>query len=173
MAATIAIPENALVVLIGAAGSGKSTFAGRWFPPDAIVSSDALRASTPRSGKKRRLDVFEPLLAAVEERLAQGLLAVVDATNTDWMRRSQLLALARRYGTRPVAMVFDVPLEDCLAWNRTRAKPVPPSVVRGQAAQIERDLDRLDLEGFESIYRLQRHPGGPDDTSQSQVTIGQ
>ena len=35
---------RALVVLIGAAGAGKSTLAARLFAPDEIVSSDALRA---------------------------------------------------------------------------------------------------------------------------------
>ena len=37
-------PADALVLLVGAAGSGKSTLAGRLFPPDSILSSDALRA---------------------------------------------------------------------------------------------------------------------------------
>ena len=38
------IPDFALVVLIGATGSGKSTFAARWFAPTEVISSDACRA---------------------------------------------------------------------------------------------------------------------------------
>lgn len=38
------IPELSVVVLVGASGAGKSTFARRWFLPTEIVSSDACRA---------------------------------------------------------------------------------------------------------------------------------
>src|SRR6185369_12277405 len=39
----VLLPEPCLVILIGAAGAGKSTLAARLFAPDAILSSDALR----------------------------------------------------------------------------------------------------------------------------------
>src|SRR6266567_2899172 len=39
----IAIPEFALVVLIGSSGSGKSTFARQHFKPTEVLSSDACR----------------------------------------------------------------------------------------------------------------------------------
>ncbi|TMB65167.1 MAG: phosphatase, partial [Chloroflexi bacterium] len=39
----IHLPPAALVLLIGASGSGKSTFASRHFDADAVVSSDRLR----------------------------------------------------------------------------------------------------------------------------------
>ena len=149
---TIAIPSNALVLLVGAAGSGKSSFAHRCFPHDTIVSSDRLRAAAAPAGKKRRLDVFNALLAAVEQRLSLGALTVVDATNTDWMRRSELIRMARQRGAPPVAIVFNLPLQDCLAQNRARANgAVPAGVVRDQVAALGRDLERLDLEGFRSI----------------------
>ena len=38
--ATITIQDPSLVVLVGAAGAGKSTLAARLFDPDEIVSSD-------------------------------------------------------------------------------------------------------------------------------------
>ncbi len=39
----LAIPDLALVVLIGASGSGKSTFARRHFLPTQVLSSDFFR----------------------------------------------------------------------------------------------------------------------------------
>lgn len=40
----IKLPELSLIVLIGASGSGKSTFAAKYFKPAEIVSSDKCRA---------------------------------------------------------------------------------------------------------------------------------
>jgi protein phosphatase len=39
----LTIPELSLVVLIGASGAGKSTFAARHFTPTEVVSSDFCR----------------------------------------------------------------------------------------------------------------------------------
>jgi predicted kinase len=150
----IVIPASALVVLIGAAGSGKSTFAQRNFPPEAIVASDALRARRRGSGDRRSNDVFDELQALVDSRLAAGALTVVDATNTDWMRRSELIRSARAYQRPAVAVVLALPLDTCLAQNAARLQSIPRHLVTRQVRDVERDLDRLDLEGFSPIYVL-------------------
>lgn len=148
----ISVPPNALVLLIGAAGSGKSTFARRWFSGGSIVSSDQLRASAQPQGKKRRFDVFNAILAMVDLRVKAGTLTVVDATNTDWMRRSEIIRTAREQNVPVVAIVFALPLEECLAQNAARSEgAVPARVIRGQAEALSRDLDRLDLEGYASM----------------------
>ena len=41
----IRIPNSALVLLIGASGSGKSTFASRHFDAPTVISSDQLRGA--------------------------------------------------------------------------------------------------------------------------------
>jgi protein phosphatase len=148
----ISISADALVVLIGPAGSGKSTFAAGHFPTAAIVSSDAVRRARRIGGwSKARNDVFDEVKALVEPRLATGALTVVDATNTDWMRRSELIRSARRHGRAAVAIVFALPIDECLAQNRRRTDAVPGHTIRRQAAAIARDLDRLDLEGFSLV----------------------
>lgn len=41
----LALPADAMMVLIGASGAGKSPFAMRHFAPTEILSSDAMRAA--------------------------------------------------------------------------------------------------------------------------------
>jgi len=155
-AGRIEVSSNALVLLIGAAGSGKSTFAARHFPPSGVISSDQLRARIGESESDQRAndDVFERLRTLTQSRLVAGALTVVDATNTDWMRRAELIAMSRRYQRPVIGIVFDLPLDVCLARIAVRPRPVRASVVRQQVADIQRDRDRLDLEGFAAISVL-------------------
>jgi predicted kinase len=147
------MPATSLVVLIGPAGSGKSAFANLNFRTDAIVSSDQLRKSLAGTGGPgSRYDVFNEVLEVVEPRLAAGKLTVVDATNADWMRRADLIRLSRKYGRTAIAIVFALPVDVCLARNASREDKVPPSVIRRHAADISRDIDRLDLEGFADVH---------------------
>jgi len=146
----IDVPADALVVLIGAAGSGKSTFAGLHFVSDCVVSSDRLRAEMP--GEPSEDVLFSELHRRVQARLAAGRLAVVDATNTDWMWRAQLVADARGYGRPAMAIVFNLPADVCSARNAARATTVPASVIRRQVAEVTRDVERLDLEGFAAVH---------------------
>ena len=145
-----------MVLLIGAPASGKSTFARNHFAEDTIISSDRLRSSLAAAATGNwPNDVFAPMHALVEKRVAAGLLAVVDATNTDWMRRSELIRTARIYGRIALAIVFNLPLEICLSANAPRPDRVPAATVRRQVTAIQRDVDRLDLEGFAAASILE------------------
>ncbi len=124
----IRIPDSALVLLVGASGSGKSTFASRHFDAPTVISSDQLRG-------------------------ALGL-AVVDATNVEWMRRTELITQARRHGRPAIAIAFDLPLDLCLARNAARRRTVRAAVIRRQHDELHRGLDRLDLEGFTAVHVL-------------------
>jgi protein phosphatase len=148
----IDVPAGALVVLIGGAASGKSTFAARQFVADCVVSSDRLRGEM--SERTSDAIVFAELHRLVQARLAAGMVAVVDATNTDWMWRAELIADARRHGRPAIAIVFNLPLDVCLARNATRSRTAPASVIRRQVADVARDIDRLDLEGFAGVHVL-------------------
>jgi protein phosphatase len=153
---TIRIPASSLVLLVGAAGSGKSSFATKHFPAEATVSSDRLRAELGASEADQRVTeiVFERLHQIVDQRLRSRLLTVIDATNTDWMHRANLIGAARRHGRPAIGVVLDLPLAVCIAHNATRPRSVQPAVVRQQIAAVARDRDRFDLEGFASVYRL-------------------
>jgi len=152
----IEVPATALVLMIGAAGSGKSTFAARHFPAEAVVSSDQLRALIGRDESNQSVTdaVFQRLHDVLNHRLGTGLLTVVDATNTDWMRRAEVIRSSHRHQRPAIAIVFDLPLEVCLARNTSRSRTVRAGVVKRHVAEVRRDRDRLDLEGFAAIYVL-------------------
>ncbi|HEX7996042.1 MAG TPA: AAA family ATPase, partial [Streptosporangiaceae bacterium] len=93
----IDVPELSLVVLIGASGAGKSTFARAHFLPTEVISSDFCRglvadAENEQSASK---DAFDVLHYIAGKRLAAGRLTVIDATNVQQESRKHLLQLAR------------------------------------------------------------------------------
>ena len=158
----VAIPVGALVVLIGVAGSGKSTFAARHFHPDEVLSSDAFRGIVGEGEWDQAVSrpAFAALHRALDRRLSAGRTSVVDATNvTDWSR-GVLLARARSSSRPALAVVFDLPLAVCLEQNAERGgsgRGVPPFAIRRQYRELRRSLrDPAGLlhEGFDEVYRL-------------------
>src|SRR5690349_21070337 len=119
---TLAIPELSLVTLVGISGSGKSTFARRHFAPSQVLSSDAFRAmvADDENDQSASADAFDALHYVAGKRLRAGRLTVVDATNVQPHARAGLVALAREHDVLPVAVVLDLPEDEC--WARTRAR---------------------------------------------------
>jgi protein phosphatase len=153
----LVIPEPSLVVLIGASGSGKSTFAKKHFQPTEIVSSDHCRAliSDDENDQSVTPEAFELLHLIVSRRLRKRRLTVVDATNVQTRSRRTLLDLARRYAIPAVAVVFDLAESTCLANNRRRLqRVVPAQVIATQSQELRTSLPQLGEEGFAAIYVL-------------------
>ena len=153
----ITIPELSLVLLVGASGSGKSTFARRHFRPTEVLSSDVYRGlvSDDENEQSATVDAFEALHYVAGKRLARGNLAVVDATNVQPEARKPLIALARQYHVVPVAIVFNLPEQLCHERNQGRPdRAFGPHVVRGQTRSLRRSLGSLRREGFRRLYVL-------------------
>src|SRR5688572_1387390 len=104
----LAIPELSFVILIGASGSGKSSFARKHFKPTEVLSSDFCRGlvSDDENDQTVTKEAFEVLHFIAAKRLAGGRLTVVDATNVQPESRKPLIELARKYHVLPVAIVF-------------------------------------------------------------------
>jgi predicted kinase len=153
----ITLPADALVLLVGVAASGKSTFAARHFKPTEVLSSDSLRAMIADSPAAQGAtdDAFELLHRILEMRLRRGRLTVVDATNVeDWARR-ELVAVARRHRRPAVAIVLDVPLPVALERNAARpARRPPPGAIARQHRWLLDSVRTLPAEGFAAVHHL-------------------
>ncbi|HLY30211.1 MAG TPA: AAA family ATPase, partial [Ktedonobacterales bacterium] len=161
---TITIPKLCLVALIGASGSGKSTFAARHFLPTEVVSSDHYRAVVGDDPNDQTVTqaAFDALHHIAGLRLALGRLVVVDATNVRPQDRAQLVHLAHEHDVFPVAIVFDIGERLCQERNASRPdRQFGPHVVRNQVQALRRSIHGLAREGFRQVYVL-RSPAEVD-----------
>ncbi|MFD3484746.1 AAA family ATPase [Streptomyces sp. NPDC058665] len=80
---TLPVTDLSLVVLIGATGSGKSTFARAHFKPTEVISSDFCRGlvADDENDQSASGDAFDVLHYIAGKRLAAGRRTVVDATS--------------------------------------------------------------------------------------------
>jgi len=155
------IDDPSLVVLVGAAGAGKSTFAARHFSADEILSSDRFRAivSGDEANQAATRAAFGALHAALERRLANGRLAVIDATSIEPAARRALVARAAAAGIPACAIVLDLPAATVVARNAARpARVVDMAVVQRQLQGLRIALDGpappIDRDGFAAIMVL-------------------
>lgn len=160
----IEVPVPGLVVLIGAAGAGKTTLAARLFAPPEIVSSDALRAAIGGDAADQRATrtAFGILHREVRRRLAAGLLVVVDATNVERMARVSLLRIAAGARAPAIAIVLIGAAAEIHARNVARTgRVVPHDVVDRHLARVANlgpddatIAAHLRAEGFSAVWIL-------------------
>ena len=148
------LPDPCLVVLVGAAGAGKSTWAAGRFEPTAIVSSDALRAVVGLHERDQRAskDAFAVLDRIAGARLRRGLTTVLDTTGLEPKQRAAWVAMAREHGRAVHAVVIDPGERTTRSRNRQRDHPVPSSVVTAQLRALADVVAGLADEGFDGVH---------------------
>lgn len=162
------IPERSLVVLVGASGSGKSTFARTHFGPYETLSSDVFRGlvAGDEADQSATSAAFDALQYVAGKRLDAGLLTVVDATSVQPEARRRLVELAKAHDLLPVAIVFDLPESTCLARNAERTdRLIPAAAVKRQSDQLRRGLRHLGKEGFRKVHVLRT----PDEVAAAEI----
>ncbi|MFD6924949.1 polynucleotide kinase-phosphatase [Streptomyces sp. NPDC059944] len=152
------VTDLSLVVLVGASGSGKSTFARRHFKPTEVISSDFCRGlvADDENDQSASGDAFDVLHYIAGKRLAAGRRTVVDATSVQQDSRRQLIELAREHDVLPIAIVLDVPEEVCAERNaaRTDRAEMPRRVIQRHVRELRRSLRQLEREGFRKVHVL-------------------
>ncbi|HEV8122464.1 MAG TPA: AAA family ATPase [Candidatus Polarisedimenticolia bacterium] len=153
----LAIPSPSLVLMIGPAASGKSTFCRRHFPSQAVISSDDCRAAVCGDPADQHATpaAFRLAHERLEARLQRRRLAVLDATSLEPQARAQALAIAARQHLPAIAVVLDAPAALCRKRAATRATvPLGPEVIGRHVAGLRRALPALPREGFAAVHHL-------------------
>ena len=152
----ISLPRNTLVVLCGPAGCGKSTFAARNFAPTQIVSSDECRARITDDPSNQDVSghAFDLMHYVIEKRLYLSRTTVADATHLDRASRRPLVKAARWFDFKAAALVFNLPLETCLARNAARKRVVPEDAILRQYEMLQETLQTIRHERFNYIFVL-------------------
>src|ERR1700730_18583175 len=93
--AGLALPDPALVVLVGPSGSGKSAWAAQRYSPQEVVSSDQLRGvvGSGEHAADGSADAFGLLDQIVGARMRRRLTTVIDPRGVDQGRRRGYLEL--------------------------------------------------------------------------------
>ncbi|WP_203615538.1 AAA family ATPase [Streptomyces sp. SID13726] len=143
--------HRGLVVLVGPPASGKTAFRrelvaqGR-IDPEAVVSSDDIRAELFAGSPSADPEVFDERDRRIGARLAAGLVAVAESTNVTPEARARLAALARRFGAPVTVLRFAQDEDVLLRQHEERARDdMSAADVSAYAAVMRRHASRDQL----------------------------
>jgi protein phosphatase len=154
----IHIPEVSLVLLVGASGSGKSTFARKHFKATEIISSDVCRAlvSDNEDNQDATRDAFDLAYYIARKRMKNGLLTVIDATNVRKEDRQGWLDLAKEYHYLVTAIVFDMPEKLCIERNENRPeRSIHKGAILRQITLLRKSRKWLKKDGMKSVFSFE------------------
>ena len=113
------IPLHCIVVLIGSARAGKTTWAQQTFPLHEIIGADDIRLELTGDSDNTSLNlqVWNEIARRAELKISQGQRAVIDSTNLKIRDRRVFVDLAERYGVDlvyvPINRSLESKLEGC------------------------------------------------------------
>lgn len=160
--------EVTLALMVGPAGSGKSTGVDYLntavYPEASVVSPDAIRLGMFGVQFKKEVEplVWMQVRTLIVNELSIGRNVIVDATSLTRARRKAMLKLAdhveRITGHKVYrkAYYFMLPLDEIQKRNASRDNPVPAGIVARQYEDYELPTE---VEGFDALYKHDEVPG--------------
>ena len=153
------MPPPCMVVLVGASGSGKTTWSQARWPHHRALSSDAMRELLTDSERSQwaSAQAFELMRHAARLRLELGQRVIIDATSARPEDRRQWLTLAREHGVPACAVWLDVPEQVCRERQSQRTRQVPDYAIARQLEELGETRALLEREGWDMILRVDEH----------------
>lgn len=143
------IPDNAVVLLVGVAGSGKSLLSKRAFGGKAIiVSSDECRKEICGNEADQTVNAqaFELFYKKIEEGILKGKQVIADATNLERFSREKIYEIAKKNNVPIYALVFNIPIETIKEQNKNRKRVVPEYVIDKMFEKMKRAYNQISEE---------------------------
>ena len=145
-----------IYILIGAPGSGKSTWANENFAPECIISSDNVREYMYGDAQIQG-NPWPVIYSILESKLDSDLQTVVfDATNVKRKDRRRLINFIRIHATGEFnlyGVIFNVDKKELYRRNEIRDKPVPKGVIDKMLSSLSGGPPTSD-EGFTQLLEV-------------------
>jgi len=150
--------QTKIIIVIGAPGSGKSTFANQLLkenPSYKLLSSDAMRAEFGSSESDQSVTpiVFSTLKRRVRQYLSTNNTVIVDATNMNPKDRKDYIDVAKEFNSKVIGYVFNCNKQTLLERNQKRGtgggRNVPEFVIDKMLTKYVPPTER---EGFDEIH---------------------
>ena len=144
-----------LVVMIGISGSGKSTFARglKTSLGAEVVSTDDIRLEITgdATDQTRNGEVFGIARKRIDDLLAQGKNAVIDATSLSQKDRRLWIDIGKKHGAEVLAYVVNRSVDVAKQQNLKRTRQVPDWVIDKQKSKFQLPTS---AEGFDKIVNV-------------------
>lgn len=149
-----------LIVLMGIAGVGKSSWAQARYPHEQVVSADQMRllVSDSESNQYASSQAWHLVTEFVAGRCELGRRAIIDATHVKREERLRWITFASEHAIPTQLVWFDIAPEESLARQAHRTRKVSQRILKRQHAQMH-DAGKLSLlalrqEGWDRILRV-------------------